>query len=72
MNFTLRSLLVEPGRPDKQLLSLTLDLPSVNAAREAARKMSGMVPEIAVAIKSEDGTVNERWQQLTRGWKQFQ
>ena len=40
--------------------------------REKPLKIPSMVPEIAVAIKSEDGTVNERWQQLTRGWKQFQ
>jgi hypothetical protein len=61
MKFTIRTFLLVAGKPDKPLLTpLTLDLPTVEEVRDAAKKVSGRVPEIDVEIESEDGTVHER------------
>jgi len=51
---------------------LTLDLSSADRAREVAKKVAAHrdVPAHSFTIKSEDGTLSERWFQLDGAWNQ--
>jgi hypothetical protein len=53
------------------LKPLTLDFPMVELAREAARKVADRdgVPIHSFTIKSEDGTISERWFQMNGSWR---
>jgi hypothetical protein len=53
------------------LLPLTLDFPSIVEARKAIIKVAEHkdVPAHSVTIRSEDGTVFERWFQIDGVWR---
>ena len=53
------------------LKPLTLDWPSIDAAREAAVKLANHenVPAHSFTIKSEDGAISERWFNIDGVWR---
>lgn len=69
MKYTFR--FYEKGTTAEWLKPLTLNLPSVEKAREAAKKATQAEPMrlIYVNIDSEDGSISERWFRGLEGWR---